>query len=61
VCDDFFDLGGDSVLAMQLVSLVEAPLRVSLPAKSVYEAPTVAEFVGVVAASALASQGVTDG
>ena len=40
--DDFFELGGDSILALQLVSQVESVCARRLPMSSLLEAPTVA-------------------
>src|SRR6202035_1642777 len=42
VDDGFFDLGGDSILAMRLVSRIRTALDVELPVRAVFEFPTVA-------------------
>ena len=40
--DSFFDLGGDSIMLIQLVSRIRAALGCTLSIQSFYEAPTVA-------------------
>ncbi|HEV2853793.1 MAG TPA: SDR family NAD(P)-dependent oxidoreductase [Thermoanaerobaculia bacterium] len=46
--DNFFDLGGDSLAALQMVAALKRRLRVDLPLRSVLEAPTVARLAGLV-------------
>lgn len=45
---DFFELGGDSLAAVQLVSLIEDRLAVAPPVEAVFDAPTVTELTKVV-------------
>ncbi|MFJ4689443.1 amino acid adenylation domain-containing protein [Streptomyces sp. NPDC088789] len=44
VTDDFFDLGGHSILAAQLIERVHREFEVDLPARMLYTQPTVAEL-----------------
>ena len=39
--ESFFDLGGDSILAMRLIAAINTKLDASLPVRTVFEAPTV--------------------
>lgn len=44
ITDNFFDLGGHSLLAGQAMARVARALGVSLPIKSIFEAPTIEEL-----------------
>jgi acyl carrier protein len=43
VHDNFFDLGGHSILAMRIVSRIEDALGARLPLAALFDRPTVAE------------------
>jgi len=45
--DNFFDLGGDSLMAMQILSRTEAGLGVELSLQDLIQAPTVEQFATV--------------
>jgi hypothetical protein len=47
--DNFFDLGGNSLVATQVVSQVINPFRLELPLQVVFQSPTVAEMARVIA------------
>jgi acyl carrier protein len=41
VTDDFFDMGGDSLLAMQLFARIRKQLDVEMPIRSLFDTPTI--------------------
>ncbi len=44
--DDFFDLGGDSIMAIEALSLIEAELGAELPVGLIFAYRTAAELAG---------------
>jgi len=48
VNDDFFDLGGESSLAVQMFAQIERTLKIKLPLATIYEAPTIQELARIV-------------
>ncbi|WP_156750155.1 non-ribosomal peptide synthetase, partial [Mycobacterium sp. E2479] len=46
VDDSFFDLGGDSLLAMRVVAAINTSMDADLAVPTVFDAPTVAQLVG---------------
>lgn len=45
---NYFDLGGDSILAVQLFAQIEREFKVKLPVATLFEAPTIAELAQLV-------------
>ena len=56
VDDNFFELGGHSLLAAQVIERL-GRVRVKLPLRRIFEAPTIAELAADVAAIAARSPG----
>ncbi|MEQ1559088.1 MAG: amino acid adenylation domain-containing protein [Methyloglobulus sp.] len=45
IYDDFFDLGGHSLSAVQVIAKIQESFDIKVPVKTIFESPTVAEFV----------------
>ena len=58
VDDSFFELGGDSLSAMRLITAVNTALDVELRVRAVFEAPTVSWIMWVVLMSRSRSAGI---
>jgi acyl carrier protein len=58
--DNLFDLGGDSLLVIQIVSRLREVLHIEVPLRTIFETPTVAELADRVGQTALAMHGDTD-
>jgi phthiocerol/phenolphthiocerol synthesis type-I polyketide synthase E len=48
VTDDFFEAGGNSLIAVQLIALVRKEIGVRLPMRAIFEVPTVAAIAGLI-------------
>lgn len=55
--DNFYDLGGDSLAATRIVAQIVKQLRLELPLRSLFQAPTVAEMAAVITAHRVGALG----
>jgi acyl carrier protein len=46
--DDFFELGGNSLVAVQLIAQIREATGVRLPMRAIFETPTVSEMAATV-------------
>ncbi|MDF9496698.1 phosphopantetheine-binding protein, partial [Bacillus cereus] len=44
IFDNFFDLGGESLTALQVIARIRKALQIELPLRSLFASPTVAEL-----------------
>jgi acyl transferase domain-containing protein/thioesterase domain-containing protein len=45
ICDDYFELGGDSLMAIRLLSRIVETFKIEMPLESLLEARTIEQFV----------------
>ena len=50
IADDFFELAGDSLMALHLIARVESQFQRSVPAATLFAAPTVEQFAKILRA-----------
>ncbi len=54
---NYFDLGGDSILAVQLFAQIEQVFKVKLPVATLFEAPTIKELARILSRESPSSSG----
>jgi acyl carrier protein len=47
VRDNFFDLGGNSLMAIKLFSQIEKIFQINLPISAIFQAPTIEELAKI--------------
>src|ERR1700690_999993 len=52
---NYFDLGGDSSLAVQMFAQIEKTFKIKLPLATLYEAPTIEELAKIIRGEAVTS------
>jgi amino acid adenylation domain-containing protein/non-ribosomal peptide synthase protein (TIGR01720 family) len=57
VQDDFFDLGGDSILSIQVISRVRAALGATPSPRQLFDTPTIAAFAGTLTGTPATGEG----
>ena len=59
--DHFFELGGNSLLAVQVISQMRDEFGIDVPLRALFEAPTIEGLAGVIAATPASAEGSLGG